>query len=197
MRLQYERPMPLVFTGGVVYSRDGGQNFPEPQLYTLRRSASTLSVVNNTFGSLAVQVSGQVGVSVAQGATGTIQLSPGSNVVSVSGSCGSTSTTLTVSQGESYRTTYFCREVSQAAPSAPARVETGRLTVRNQTGSPLTMDVSGPTSGRYTFQVGDSSIELPLGGYSIEVSSACGRRSDSVTIERRGTAIETYFCQQR
>jgi hypothetical protein len=190
VRLQYERPVPLISQRMVAYSRDGGQNFPQPHKLELMRAASTLAVVNNTSSSLSVQITGQGSVSVPQGETGNLPLSLGSQLVAMASGCGTSSTTLTVAPGESYQTTVYCRDVTQTTQSV-----TGKLTVRNQSGSLLTMELKGPITATYTFQPGESTVDLPIGEYAVDVSLTCGPLSDSLKIQRRDIVVETYFCR--
>lgn len=73
----------------------------------------------------------------------------------------------------------------------------GTVTVNNYTGSPISMNLTGPVTRVLAVPSGvGSTIRLPFGTYSLSVSSSCGTASRSLNVSVGSTNALEYRCQQ-
>ena len=196
VRLRYQNPAKL-HPRAVSWDETTPDGAPGLHYSEMKAPASRLSVTNNTSASLRIIVSGSASAeaSVPPSSTRDISVQPGTYSVGVTASCGTVSDSLTIGRGEVYSATYYCSLVQAPyVPPPTPQPSLGTLTVVNQTGTAITLQINGPTAGTYTAPAGTSSFQLAPGQYTITASSTCGGRTDSFSLSSRSKSIQTYSC---
>ena len=69
------------------------------------------------------------------------------------------------------------------------------ITINNATGSPLTINLSGPiTIKSKVIPTGTTTIDVPPGSYKLSVSASCGSTSDTFDLKPGETESIRYWC---
>ena len=68
------------------------------------------------------------------------------------------------------------------------------ITVNNDTGGMLTLNINGPKSVTMEIPVGVQTIPVPPGSYSMQVNASCGSTSDTFSLGPRQTESVRYYC---
>ncbi len=94
--------------------------------------------------------------------------------------------------GGTYTLTLSPENVQPEPPRAVAPPPIGYFVVNNATGALLTVRVGGTT---HKVASGSSStLQLPVGSYTAEVSARCGRKEDTFDITAGSTYTGQYSC---
>jgi hypothetical protein len=149
------------------------------------------TVINNTYGSLTLQMTGALNKTEYIPTVGqsSVQVVAGTYHLRIISRCGTKEDTVSVGEGDRHELRYWCE-----APSAPAQVASGSFVVNNGTGATISVTVGGST---YSVAPGTSTIRLAPGFYTATITSVCGTATESLNLSNGTTYTGQYSCVSR